>query len=40
VRLPPKQFDALYERASRARVSMPELIRRELRRESMTDDEK
>jgi hypothetical protein len=32
VRLAPKEFDTLYQRATQARVSVAEAIRRELRR--------
>jgi hypothetical protein len=31
VRLSPKEFDALYQRATKARVTLAELVRQELR---------
>lgn len=30
VKLPPRQYDALYRRSQRARVSVPEVIRRDV----------
>ena len=32
VKVPGRQFDLLYERAQKARVSMAEIVRRDLRR--------
>jgi hypothetical protein len=32
LRLPPREYNALYERAERARITLPELLRRQLRR--------
>lgn len=37
IRMPSKQYDATYRRASRARLTVPELIRRELRTASKRD---
>jgi hypothetical protein len=37
VRLPPREFDRLYQRAQRARVTVPELLRRDIRRLNDTD---
>ena len=39
LRVPSKQYDALYERASRERVTVPELIRRALARECRDDQD-
>lgn len=37
VRMPSKQYDALHARASGERVSVPEIIRRAIRREKVTN---
>jgi hypothetical protein len=36
IKMPSRQYDSLFERAQRERVSVPELIRRQL---SATDDD-
>jgi hypothetical protein len=38
IKMPSRQYDALFEQAQRERVSLPEVIRRRLRRDDEDDD--
>jgi hypothetical protein len=39
VKIPSRQYDELFQQAQRARVSLPEMVRRKLRRDDTDDDE-
>jgi hypothetical protein len=39
LKMPSRQYDDAYQRASAARVSVPEILRRDLRRASEQDDD-